>query len=110
MPAIIDLNAEATKLAAVLKQTPMKSGRKSAMARLGSYRDGILLLGTSVGTGAGHWETHPEDELIHMLDGTRTLDIVCDEGPPRSYELRAGTVTVVPRGRGIVSTAAMSPW
>jgi len=99
MPAIIDLNAEAAKLAAVLKQTPMNSEkRKGAIAKLGSYRDGILLLGTSVGTGAGHWETHPEDELIHVLDGTRTLDIVCDEGPPRSYELRAGTVAVVPRG------------
>jgi quercetin dioxygenase-like cupin family protein len=99
MPAIIDLNAEAVKLAAVLKQTPMTSeGRKSASTKLGPYRDGILFLGTSVGTGAGHWEIHPEDELVHVLDGTRTLDIVCDEGPPRSYELRAGTVAVVPRG------------
>jgi quercetin dioxygenase-like cupin family protein len=99
MPAIIDLNAEAAKLAAVLMQTPMNAEkRKSAMARLGSYRDGLLLLGTSVGSGAGHWETHPEDELVHVLDGTRTLDIVCDDGPPRSYELRAGTVAVVPRG------------
>jgi quercetin dioxygenase-like cupin family protein len=99
MPTIIDLDAEAAKLATVLKQTPLNSEkRKSAMAKLGSYRGGLLLLGTSVGTGAGHWETHPEDELIHVLVGTRTLDIVCDEGPVRSYELRAGTVAVVPRG------------
>jgi mannose-6-phosphate isomerase-like protein (cupin superfamily) len=51
-----------------------------------------------VGTGFGHWEVHPEDELIHILDGTRTLQIVCDDGPPRSFELRAGMVAVVPQG------------
>jgi quercetin dioxygenase-like cupin family protein len=99
-PSIIDLNAEVAKLTMLRGQTPQTTPakRKGSMARLGPYRDGILLLGTSAGTGPGHWETHPEDELIHILEGTRTLEIVCDDGPPRSFELRAGTIAVVPKG------------
>jgi quercetin dioxygenase-like cupin family protein len=100
MPTIIDINAEAAKLALLrgqTLQTPPEQ-RTASMARLGAYRDGILLLGTSARTGAGHWETHSEDELIHMLEGTRTLEMVCDDGPPKSFELRAGMVAVVPRG------------
>jgi mannose-6-phosphate isomerase-like protein (cupin superfamily) len=100
MPTIIDLNAEAEKLTTLHGMTPQATParRKGGMARLGSYRDGILLLGTSSGTGRGHWETHPEDELIHILDGTRTLEIVCDDGPPKSFELRAGMIAVIPQG------------
>jgi mannose-6-phosphate isomerase-like protein (cupin superfamily) len=100
MPTIIDLNAEAEKLTTLHGMTPQATParRKGRMARLGSYRDGILLLGTSAGTGRGHWETHPEDELIHILDGTRTLEIVCDDGPPKSFELRAGMIAVIPQG------------
>ena len=99
MPTIIDLNAEAAKLTMLREQTSQTTPakRKGSMARLGLYRDGILLLGTSAGTGPGHWETHPEDELIHILEGTRTLEIVCDDGPPRSFELRAGMIAVVPK-------------
>ena len=100
LPSIIDLNAEAAKLAMLRGQTlqtpPAK--RKGSMARLGPYRDGILLLGASAGTGPGHWETHPEDELIHILEGNRTLEIVCDDGPPKSFELRAGMIAVIPQG------------
>jgi mannose-6-phosphate isomerase-like protein (cupin superfamily) len=100
MPTIIDLNAEAAKLTMLRGQTPptTPAKRKGSMARLGLYRDGILLLGTSAGTGPGHWETHPEDELIHILDGTRTLEIVCDDGPPKSFELHAGMIAVIPQG------------
>jgi quercetin dioxygenase-like cupin family protein len=98
MPTIIDLNAEATKLATLREQAAQSGKRTGQMARLGPYRDGILLLGTSLGTGAGHWESHPEDELVHMLEGSRTLEIVCDDGPPKSFELRAGTVAVIPQG------------
>ena len=60
------------------------------------YRDGILLLGKSAGT--SHWETHPEDELVHVLDGSKTLEIVCDDGPTRSFALRPGTIAIVPQG------------
>jgi mannose-6-phosphate isomerase-like protein (cupin superfamily) len=49
--------------------------------------------------GKDHWERHlTGDELIHILDGTAILEIVCDDGPPRSFELRAGMVAVIPQG------------
>jgi len=99
-PATVDLDAEVAKLTTLIGQIPQPTsgGRKSRGVQLGSYRDGILFLGATAGTGPGHWETHPEDELVHILDGTRTLQIVCDDGPPRSYELRAGMIAVIPRG------------
>ena len=91
-PAIIDLNAEAAKLTMFRGRTPQTTfaERKGSVARLGSYRDGILLLGKSAG-GKGHWETHPEDELLHILDGARTLDIAEKNGP-RSYAVGAGMI------------------
>jgi mannose-6-phosphate isomerase-like protein (cupin superfamily) len=96
-PTIIDLNAEAAKLTMFHGRTPQTTfaERQGSAARLASYRDGMLLLGKSVGT--GHWETHPEDELIHVLDGATTLDIVEKDGP-RSHALGAGMMTVVPAG------------
>jgi mannose-6-phosphate isomerase-like protein (cupin superfamily) len=63
---------------------------------LGRYRDGILFAGKFAGT--SHWETHPEDELVHVLDGRKILEIVCDDGLPKSYVLRAGMMVVVPQG------------
>ena len=101
MPTIVDVNAEAENLMTLHGVTSQATPPtpRGGMARLGSYRDGLLLLGTSTGTGRGHWEIHPEDELIHILDGARTLESVCDEGPPKSFELRAGTIAVVPQGR-----------
>ena len=38
------------------------------------------------------------DELVHILDGSATLDIVAGDGPPQSLSLRAGTIAVVPKG------------
>ncbi|MGH7340729.1 MAG: hypothetical protein ACREKH_09585 [Candidatus Rokuibacteriota bacterium] len=38
------------------------------------------------------------DELIHILDGTAILEIVCDDGPPQSFALRAGMMAVIPQG------------
>ena len=60
------------------------------------YRDGALL--TSKFAGTGHWEAHPGDELIHVIDGAATVEIVCDDGPPKSFALRAGMMAVIPRG------------
>jgi quercetin dioxygenase-like cupin family protein len=98
MPTIIDLSAEAAKLTMFRGLTPRttRAERKGSAAQLPPYRDGLLLLGKSAGV--SHWETHPEDELVHVLDGTRTLEIVCDDGPPKSFELRAGMMAVVPQG------------
>jgi mannose-6-phosphate isomerase-like protein (cupin superfamily) len=97
MPTIIDLNAEAAKLTMFHGRTPQTTfaARKGSAVQLGPYRDGFLLLNKSAGT--GHWETHPADELVHVLDGAVTLDIV-EEGRPQSFTLRAGMMVVVPPG------------
>jgi quercetin dioxygenase-like cupin family protein len=96
-PHIIDLAAECAKLTMFRGLTPQttRAERKGSAAQLPRYRDGLLLLGKSAGT--GHWETHPEDELVHVLDGAATLDIVHEDGP-QSFALSAGMIAVVPPG------------
>jgi mannose-6-phosphate isomerase-like protein (cupin superfamily) len=97
-PSIIDLSAELAKLT-MFRRTPqsMREETKGSVARLASYRDGLLLAIKSSGT--DHWERHlTGDELVHILDGTATLEIVCDDGPPKSFALRAGMIAVNPQG------------
>ena len=96
-PTVIDLDAEAAKLTMFRGQTPQttRAERKGSTTQLARYRDGLLLLGKSAGT--GHWETHPEDELVHVLDGAATLDIVQQDGP-QSFALSAGMIAIVPPG------------
>ena len=97
-PRLIDLNAELAKLR-MFQRTPNSTvaDRKGSVARLASYRDGLLL--AIKASGKDHWERHlTGDELIHVLDGTATLEIVCDDGPPKSFALSAGTVAVIPQG------------
>src|SRR6266403_1326207 len=95
-PSIIDLNAEAAKLTMFRGQTPQttRAERKGSSTQLGRYRDGLLLLGKSAGT--GHWETHPEDELVYVLDGAATLDILQKDGL-QSFALSAGMIAIVPQ-------------
>ena len=98
-PSIVDLNAELAKLTMFRGRTPQSTmaDRKGSAARLASYRDGALTI--TKFAGKGHWESHlTGDELIHVLDGTATLEIVCDDGPPKSFALRAGTMVVIPQG------------
>src|SRR5438874_9625177 len=98
-PSIVDLNAELAKLTMFRGRTPQSTmaDRKGSAARLASYRDGGLSI--TKFAGKGHWERHlPGDELIHVVDGTATLEMVCDDGPPKSFALCAGTVAVIPQG------------
>lgn len=96
-PTIIDLNAELAKLTMFRGLTPRttRAERQGSATLLGPYRDGILFAGKDAGT--SHWEDHAEDELVHVLDGTKTLDIVCDDGPPKSFVLHAGMIAIVPK-------------
>src|SRR5262249_54433592 len=96
-PTIIDLNAQTAKLTMFRGQTPQttRAERRSSTAQLGRYRDGLLLLGKFAGT--GHWETHPEDELLYVLDGEMIVDIVDPDGP-QSYVVGAGMIAIVPPG------------
>ena len=98
-PSIIDLDAELAKLTMFRGRTPQSTmaDRKGSGARLAAYRDGGLF--ATKFAGKGHWESHlAGDELIHILDGTATLEIVCDDGPPRFFALRAGMLAVNPQG------------
>jgi len=97
-PSIIDLDAELAKLTMFRGLTPRttREERRGSATLLGPYRDGILFAGKNAGT--SHWEDHAEDELVHVLDGTNILDIVCDDGPPKSFEVRAGMIAIVPKG------------
>ena len=97
-PSIIDLTAEVSKLT-MFRRSPRSSREetKGSVARLADYRDGLLL--AIKASGKDHWERHlAGDELIHVLDGTKTLEIACDAGPPKSFELRAGTIVIIPQG------------
>jgi mannose-6-phosphate isomerase-like protein (cupin superfamily) len=97
-PSVIDLNAELAKLT-MFRRTPQSTREETngSVARLASYRDGLLLAIKSSGT--DHWERHlTGDELLHILDGAATLEIVCDDGPPKSFALRAGMIAVIPQG------------
>src|SRR5207237_6233164 len=98
-PSIIDLNAELAKLTMFRGRTPQSTmaDRKGSAVRLASYRDGGLSV--TKFAGKGHWEAHlAGDELIHVLDGAAALEIVCDDGPPQSFALRAGMIAVNPQG------------
>ena len=95
MATIIDVNAEAAKLTMFRGLTPRtkRAERAGSTAQLPPYRDGLLLLGNSAGT--SHWETHPEDELVYVLDGTAKLDVVM-AGGPQCFALGGGMIAIVP--------------
>ena len=97
-PSIIDLDAELAKLTMFRELTPTttREERRGSATLLAPYRDGILFAGKNAGT--SHWEDHAEDELVHVLDGAKILDIVCDDGPAKSFEVRAGMIAIVPKG------------
>ena len=97
-PSIIDLNAELAKLTMFRRRTPQSTmaDRKGSGARLAAYRDGSLF--ATKFAGKGHWERHPAgEELIHVLDGAGTVEIVGEDGS-QLFALRAGMLAVVPQG------------
>ena len=97
-PSVIDLDAEVAKLTMFRGRTPRSTmaDRQGSGVRLARYRDGVL--SATKFAGKGHWERHIADELIRILDGTATLELVLDDGPPQSFALRAGMIAVNPQG------------
>ena len=96
-PSIIDLNAELAKLTMFRGRTPQSTmaDRKGSGARLAPYRDGGLFV--TKFAGKGHWEAHlPGDELVYIVDGAATLEIVGEDGP-QSFALRGGMIAVNPQ-------------
>lgn len=99
MTTIIDLTAELTKMTMLRGRTPQTTSadRLASSVRLAPYRDGAIF--TSKFSGKGAWERHMKgDELVHVLDGSTTLDIVSGDEPVQSSGLRAGMIAVVPQG------------
>ena len=98
MIAIVDLEAELSKLTMLQKRTPTttRAEREGSSAQLAAYRDGHLF--TSKFAGKGAWERHPNgDELVHVIDGAGVLQVVTAEGT-RSIDVKAGMLVVVPQG------------
>jgi mannose-6-phosphate isomerase-like protein (cupin superfamily) len=98
IPNIIDLNAELARLT-MFRRSPQSTAadRKGSVARLASFRDGLLL--AIKAAGKDHWERHlTGDELIFVHDGTATLEMVCDDRPPKSFALSTGTIAVIAQG------------
>jgi mannose-6-phosphate isomerase-like protein (cupin superfamily) len=50
-------------------------------------------------SGKTAWERHPDDEeLVQIVDGTATFDLITDDGSPQSFDVSAGTIAIVPKG------------
>ena len=98
MIPVIDLNAELAKLHMLRDRTPetTRAQREGSARQLAPYRDGAVF--TSKFAGKGAWECHPVgEELVQIIEGAATLDIVTDAGP-QSIEVRAGMMAIVPQG------------
>lgn len=97
-PRIIDLDAELAKLTMFRGRTPQSTmaEREGSAARLAPYRDGTL--GITKFAGKGHWESHlAGEELIYVVDGAATLELVGEDGP-QSFALRTGMIAINPQG------------
>jgi mannose-6-phosphate isomerase-like protein (cupin superfamily) len=100
MITILDLKAEFAKLNLLRGRTPetTEADRKASggFATLAPFRDGNIYSAKFSGDGA--WERHPNgDELVQIIDGSATLHLMTDDGA-KSYEVKAGTLIIVPQG------------
>ena len=99
MITLLDVNAEFAKLNMLHDRTPTttEAEREGSSAWLAPYRDGTIFASKSAGKGA--WERHPDgDELVQVIEGSATLDIVTDDNPTQSIPVHAGMMAIVPRG------------
>ena len=99
MVALINLTAELAKLKMLQGLTPQTTlAEGEGFSRIASYRDSTIFAIKS--SGKTSWERHPGgEELVQIVEGTGTLDIVTDEGPPQSFEVSAGLILIVPKGK-----------
>jgi quercetin dioxygenase-like cupin family protein len=94
----VDIKAELAGLAVLRGRSTSTPAAEvqAAFTVLAPFRDGSVFAGRF--SGETPWERHQKgDELVQVLDGAATLTIMTDEGP-RSFELRAGMLIVVPQG------------
>ncbi|MDJ0947614.1 MAG: cupin domain-containing protein [Alphaproteobacteria bacterium] len=98
------MEIKAVDIQVELADRPMLKGRseateadaEAAFATLAPFREGGVFAGSFAGESP--WERHPNgDELVQVLAGFTTLTIMTDEGP-KTLEMSAGMLTVVPQG------------
>ena len=100
MVAILDLKATLAKMPMMQGRRPesTEAERKAtgAFVTLTPYRDGNIYSAKFSGRAA--WERHPNgDELVQIVDGATSVDIIVD-GKIETYALSAGMTVVVPQG------------
>jgi mannose-6-phosphate isomerase-like protein (cupin superfamily) len=94
----VDIQAELAGLSVLHQRSASTAAAEveAAFAVLAPFRDGGIFAGRF--SGETPWERHQKgDELVQILDGAATLTIMTDDGP-RSFELTAGMLIVVPQG------------
>ena len=99
MTKAVDIRAELARLPVLRDRGEETTAAEedAAFAELSPFGKGALFAGSF--SGESPWERHPNgDELVHVLDGATKLTIRFEDGP-RSFDLRAGMLIVVPQGR-----------
>jgi mannose-6-phosphate isomerase-like protein (cupin superfamily) len=100
MVAILDLKATLAKMPMMQGRRPesTEAERKAtgAFVTLTPYRDGNIYSAKFAGRAA--WERHPNgDELVQVVDGATSVDIIVD-GKMETHQLTAGMTVVIPQG------------
>jgi quercetin dioxygenase-like cupin family protein len=93
-----DINATVASLPLLKGQTAETEGAEAAaaFATIATTENGAVFTGSFEGQSA--WERHPNgDELVQVIGGKTQLTII-QEQVPVVLEMKAGMVTVVPRG------------
>ncbi len=97
-PKAVDIDAATAPLPVLKNRTPETEGPEadSAFTTLAETETGGVFAGSFEGSSA--WERHPNgDELVQVLAGETQLTIRMEDGD-HTLHMKAGMVTVVPRG------------
>ncbi|MBV8777267.1 MAG: cupin domain-containing protein [Alphaproteobacteria bacterium] len=100
MTTILNLKATLAKMPTMQGRRPesTEADRKAtgAFVTLAPFRDGNIYSAKFSGRAA--WERHPNgDELVQIVDGATSVDIIVD-GQFETHQLDAGMTVVVPQG------------
>lgn len=97
-PKAVDIDAAIAPLPVLKNRTPDTEGPEaaSAFATLAETENGGVFAGSF--EGISQWERHPNgDELVQVLSGATQLTVKMDDGD-HTLHMKAGMITVVPRG------------
>ena len=95
---VANIEEELSKLRILEGRTPntTEAEAEGVFAKLGEFDSGGVFTGSFIGESP--WERHTAgDELVHILKGETELTIMTDDGPDILF-LKAGMLTVVPKG------------